>query len=173
MKSTKIRLSPSLQKFFLLATDGKLVQQILDGFSAIYRGFLARRYGEFSRGGGDWPPLAKETIKARRRKRKAGGEKILIDTAILKNAVSIQTGASLTPKFGPGGRNEVSISRRMVTIGFSGATHSGKGTVEEIAEAHQTGAGYLPVREIIVEPDEKTMGQMVRMAENTIQGYPK
>lgn len=173
MESTKIKLSPSLQKFLLLSTDGRLVQQILDGFSAIYRGFLARRYGKFSRGGGDWPPLAEETIKARRRKRKAGGEKILIDTAMLKNSVSIQTEAGLTPEFGSGGRNEVSISRQMVTIGFSGATHPGKGTVEEIAEAHQTGAGNLPVRKIIVEPDEQTMGQMIRMAENTIQRYPE
>lgn len=165
MKSTKITVSPGLKRFLRMATDTAAVREILDGFSAVYRGFLAKRYKENSKGGGDWPPLSSKTIEARRRRtKKSGQEKILIDTATLKNAVSIQTGVQSVPKFGPGGRNDVSISMRSVTIGFSSASHPGKGTVDEIAEAHQQGAGHLPKREIIVEPDEKTLEQMSRHA---------
>lgn len=143
------------------------MKEMLDSMSAIYRSFLAQRYVKNSRGGGDWPDIKPETKRRRRAGTggRRGGEKILIDTSTLQHAVSIQTGISAVPRFGPGGRNEVYLSRSAVVIGFSGASHPGKGTVEEIAEAHQQGAGYLPVREIIVEPDAATLRLMTRAAE--------
>ncbi len=72
-------------------------------WAARYSAFAHRRYGEQSKGGGDWPALAASTIKARRgpdkqraasRKRTTGkvGPRvvsILIDTGVMRQALRI------------------------------------------------------------------------------------
>jgi len=40
---------------------------LMDKWVARYLGFARRRYVRFSRGGGDWPPLAPATVRKRRR----------------------------------------------------------------------------------------------------------
>ena len=39
--------------------------------AAVYRAAMQRRFRDFSRGGGDWPPLSAATILARRRRKKS------------------------------------------------------------------------------------------------------
>jgi len=48
-------------------SDGP-VRRAMRQWAAIYRGFLQERFNSFSRGGGDWKPLARSTILGRRAK---------------------------------------------------------------------------------------------------------
>lgn len=108
-----------------------------------YRSFIQRRWNRFSRGGGDWPSL----------KYRSGS--ILRDTNTMF--------AAMTPTLNApsGSVNEFLSDNSGVVVGFgSSAAHPGGPTIMEIAIWHQTGAGNLPVREIIVAPDEETMNAM-------------
>lgn len=79
---------------------------------------------------------------------------ILRDTGSLFNALA----PTLTPppgsinKFIPGG----------IEVGYGGGSGhpSGGVTIAELAYWHQTGAGNLPVRQIIVDPDAETLDGM-------------
>lgn len=53
------------------AGDGNPVRRAFRQWAHIYRAFLRERYNRFSRGGGDWKPLAESTILGR--KAKGGG----------------------------------------------------------------------------------------------------
>ena len=79
------------------------------------------------------------------------GTSILRDTGTLMNALSI----------GHSG-NRIDKRIQAVAFGFRGAKHpGGKVTVKDIATFHQTGAGPLPVRAILVQPDEPTRRGML------------
>lgn len=51
-----------------MAGDDNPVRRALRQWAHIYRAFLQTRFNTFSRGGGDWKPLAKSTILGRRAK---------------------------------------------------------------------------------------------------------
>lgn len=80
---------------------------------------------------------------------------ILRDTSSLFNALApvITAPAGSVNKIIPGG----------IEVGYGGASqHNSNGiTIAELAYWHQTGAGNLPVRQIIVDPDSATILGMV------------
>ena len=123
--------------------------------AAIYRGFVLRRFRSYSRGGGDWPGLSEATLRAK------GSSSILIDTGIMVGAMNpVFSGA-------PGQLESLHSDRLGVTVGFNTNQH-GKGgsvTIADIASFHQLGSGKLPKREILVEPDDRTIQQMARAME--------
>lgn len=114
-----------------------------------YRTFVQRRYNRFSRGGGDWAPL----------KRREGS--ILRDTNTLFTALS--------PTFEPiagSVNNKIPLG---YNVGFGGgAAHEGGPTIVQLATWHQTGAGNLPAREMIVVPDVSTAKAMARDMERAL-----
>lgn len=115
-----------------------------------------------SRGGGEWPPLKKSTI-ARRRKGKGGGRTaaILINTGLLY--------ATLAPS--PSGAWIEEDTPTGVRFGYGGPTKHGDGkvTIADIASFHQEGAGKLPVRKVIAEPDKATLELMTRRINEWLQ----
>ena len=146
-------------------------------WAAIYRSFIQLRFRRFSRGGGDWPPLKLSTVRSRRkgkrrsRSRKSSlamddsgnlvdagiGVSILQDTGVLFDA--------LAPEFiGAPGQYQDNIPYG-IRVGFGGpASHPGSSvTIADIASYHQTGAGRLPKREILVEPDAPRLHLMARL----------
>ena len=52
------------------------IRAALKQWAARYRGFAQRRFDTFSKGGGDWAPLADATILARMRKSKSGRSRL-------------------------------------------------------------------------------------------------
>ena len=125
-------------------------------WAARYAGFTRRRFDVLSKGGslkGKWAPLAPSTIAKRRKGRTAKKKRpaILVDTALLKNATSINAQGNFTGRIPDG-----------IRFGFANAPHpsSGKGlTFRQLAEIHQNGnpARGLPARPILVEPDNITV----------------
>jgi len=126
-----------------------VAQDLLTQWAVRYRTFVQRRFVAQSRGAGEWLPL----IRGRRRgsRRRAA---ILRDTDMLFGALS--------PSFsGSPGQHE---ERRgfSIIVGYGGpARHPGSSvSVADIASFHQVGAGFLPVRKIIVAPDGRTLQSM-------------
>lgn len=149
------------------------VRKGLKLWAMVYRSFAQRRYRLYMRGGGDWPRLSKGTLAARRRR--ASGKlrgrrfkqgmkspltkapKILYDTGTLFRA--------LEPRFlFKPGQFEEDLPLG-VRVGYGGPHRHGRGkaTIADIANWHQTGAGRLPVRKIIVPPDAMTVRKMVQI----------
>ena len=145
-----------------------------------YRAAMQRRFNEFSRGGGDWPPLAESTIIGRRhgkggrfkrgkgalaRARATGGGQVSIlrDTGTLFGA--------LTPAFvGVPGQHQQHIPNG-IAVGFGGPAKHPRGvaTIAGIAEYHQEGSGKLPKREILVPPSDQLMLAMTGDMERAIR----
>ena len=148
-----------------------------------YRSFAQERFDRFSKGGGDWKPLSKSTLHARRRKgfkvyrrNKAGkrvrrgvrrgaksevGQRpaILRDTGSLFNALEPQA-------IGKPGALQQRIPYG-IRVGFGGPAKpramrgkKSKATIAEIASYHQKGSGRLPKREIIVDPPRQVTERM-------------
>ena len=129
--------------------------------------FWQRRFDKLSAGGGEWPPLKKSTIKARRKgggKRsragvaalrsrgasKAGSAKILKVTGILRNALN---------KGAPG--NVIERTPGGIKVGIDGGgDHPAPGemTIGRLAEIHHTGEGKMPERTLVTsELDRATL----------------
>jgi len=111
----------------------------------MYRSFLKRRFVRLSKGGGEWPPL--------KTPRKIGAieyARVLWDTGVLIGALD-PTFANLP------GQLEADL-RDGIRVGFGGPGRHPKGlaTIADIAGFHQVGAGDLPIRRIIVDPDIST-----------------
>lgn len=160
------------------------IDKCFNQWAVRYRAFVQRRFNTYARGGGNWPPLSPATIRRRRKPAKRTKAKrvritkkgevdkrfkkrvqpepvagrqvaILRDTGSLFNALA----PSISPPVG-------SVNNRIaggIEVGYGGnAQHGADGvTIAELAFWHQTGAGHLPVREIIVEPDAATVAGMV------------
>lgn len=163
-------------------------------WGALYRSFVRLRFRNESRGGGDWPRLARSTLAARRRKKvklrtktgrrrkfKMGSSvlitkapKILIDTGILIGALS--------PRFE---RKPGQLQKNLsdgIRVGFGGpAKHPAKPgeksppTISDIASWHQKGnrINNLPQRRIIVDPNEKTLRRMSSLMDIAIKRTAK
>lgn len=130
-------------------------------WAARYRAFLQRRFAAFSKGGGNWPPLKPATIRAR--KGKGQNVAILRDTGTLFRA--------LNPVFGGNPGAVESIHDWGVEVGYGGgAVHPSTKTttIADIANFHQTGAGFLPERKIIVPPDRATRQGMAQDMEKAM-----
>lgn len=113
-----------------------------------YSAFIRRRFVRMS--GGGWTPLAESTKAGRRKGGK--GAKILRDTGTLLGALTIRA---------PG--NLFRIVKHGLIFGFGGGGKhpDGKATIAQIARWHDKGSGNLPQRQIIVEPDTKTIRGML------------
>lgn len=144
----------------LHSTSPGPMRNVLKQWAAVYRSFLQLRFVEFARGGG-WTGLKRKTIKARRGR--GIGVEILTDTGLLKGA--------LQPQFigAPGALEEHIPFGIRVGYGGPGQHPGGSATVAEIASYHQTGAGKLPVREIIVPPSDALMRRMASLMVRKLQ----
>ena len=144
---------------------GNPIRRAFHQWGARYRGFVQERFDRFSKGGGNWKALSKATVKRRRKGRKrtarsksktfsTGSAAILKDTGTLFRA--LQPGFVSLP-----GQLEKDIQYG-IRVGFGGpGKHpNSRFTIAQIARAHQTGAGKLPKREIIVDPDIRTVAGM-------------
>lgn len=163
-------LGRKLRTLASVAKDQDLVA-LFKRWGARYRSFAQRRFVRFSRGGGDWPPLAESTIKGRRKgkgkadasslMRTKGGDLasaggrfvILVNTGTLRNVLDVQLGRP--------GQLEQQVPFG-VEVGYGGTSRypGGKATIADIASFHQEGNARLPQRKIIVEPDQLTVDAM-------------
>jgi len=131
--------------------------------AALYGAFIRRRFTRYSRGQGDWAPLAESTVRHKQRKtarlRYNRGKQIsqlrvsiLIDTGVLRNAFEEGSPAQTTQLI-PNG----------IRWGLGPAAHRGRMTIGRLAWIHHTGAGRVPARPILVaEPDESTKRLMMQ-----------
>lgn len=146
-------LRPALEADLRLSGNGP-IRAALHEWAAILGRFLTARWERFSFGGGNWRKLRPATLKRKERL----GQLLLILRA------TDQTFESFAPELArkPGRVTEdVPFG---VRVGFGGGMqypHSRGGpTMAQIARWHQTGAGHLPVRKIIVPPDQATVNEM-------------
>lgn len=162
------------------------IRQALHQWGARFRSFTQERFDRQSKGGG-WPALALSTI-ARRRKGKKGRQ--TNRSSLARNtkqggrlvsaggvySILRDTGqlfAALTPFFSrkPGQLQEdIPFG---VRVGFGPDLHDSDSrqavTIRQIAEWHQEGAGNLPKREIIVDPDSRTIDKMREDMERAVK----
>lgn len=155
------------------------VQRALRQWAARYRAFIRERFAEYSRGGGDWAPLAPSTLARRRKGRqgtnRAGGTVRMrkggklrdargqfvtaVNAAILRDTGTLF--AALRPTMAAPGAHE-RITEFGVEVGFGGAAKhpGGSATIADIASFHQFGTPRIPARPILVEPPEDVMEGM-------------
>jgi len=149
----KVRLPGLTRMRADLTKDGPVRKRILTRWAFRYRVFAERRFIKFSRGGGDWPALT-----SKRRRGATSAAAILRNTGLLLGALSPKVKA-------PG-----SIAKHQgfsVMVGYGGAeahADGGGATIADIARFHQTGAGHLPVRKVVVPPDRAFIRMMAQDA---------
>lgn len=120
------------------------IYQAYQTMAKVYRGFIQQRWRRYSSGGGDWIP------------KKAKG-RILRDTDTMYSSVE--------PVFvnAPGQFQKALSDGILVGIG-GGARHpKAMMPVSTLAAIHQTGAGVVPVRKIIVKPPRRVAEQMSKI----------
>lgn len=111
-------------------------------------GFLIKRFNIFSKGGGEWPPLAESTV------RRKGHSKILIETGDLLKGVKQGLYQRITWS-GPW----LTITLRM----RARRKHKPSGLpIQELIEIHQRGLGRVPKRKVLVGPDSVTRAKVER-----------
>ena len=158
-----VRLNLEPLRRFAAAIRGDLrrsgngpIRRAMRQWGARYRSFAQQRFDRYSKGGGDWPPLA-ESTKRRRRKARKGRKKgatrsfsLLRDTGLMF--------AALNPAWtGKAGALQEDIQFG-IRVGYGGPSKhpGGKATIADIARFHDIGAGNLPERQIIDVPDAPT-----------------
>lgn len=142
----------------LRARENGPVRTAFKQWAARYRAFLRERFDIYSKGGGNWKPLAESTIRQRRkgkgsRRFAAGTTAILRDTGIMF--------AALDPVFrGKPGQLQEDIDFG-IRVGFGGPSGHGSDnfTVADLARWHNDGDG-VPKRVIVVPPDAATLQGM-------------
>ena len=157
MADVKLNLEPLKRFAQAIHNDLRMrgfgpVRDALKKWGARYRGAVQRRFVKMS--GSGWKRL--------KRKRKRGAKQnaqVLRDTGHLFAALNAQ----FTRK--PGQLEQAIPFGVRVGYGGSGA-HPSNVTVAQIAEWHQTGAGDLPIREIIVGTNELQPGLVPAMAKD-------
>lgn len=147
------------------------VRDAIRQWAARYRAWAQERFDKYSKGGGDWSPLADSTVKGRRKGprwntkgqfvKKGSAEAAAMKVAILRDTGTLFS--ALAPVFGgkPGQLQEDLPFGVRVGIGGPGGYKGGTATIADIAQFHQVGSGHLPVRKIIVEPDQDVVARMV------------
>lgn len=156
MITTKVDLR-GLQRFSAALTNDLRRRQngpIRDGlhkWGEIYRDFLRKRFVNFARGGGNWPPLKPATIARKQRNKRL----------ILRDGFDSIFNA-LEPIFtGKPGQVQEDIPFG-VRVGLGGAAMhpSGKISMAELIKIHNEGRGNNPKRAIIVPPDGRAQQRM-------------
>lgn len=146
-------LKPALEADLRLAANGP-VRNALQQWGALLGRFLTNRWRTFSFGLGNWKSLKPATLLRKLRK----GQLLLILRATDKMFESFAP--ELVKKPGKV-TQEVPFGMR---VGFGGGMQyphdRGGPTMAQIARWHQTGAGHLPARKIIVGPDQETINEM-------------
>jgi len=160
-----------------------------------YRSFAQLRFDKFSRGGGDWAPLAQSTIRSRRKGTEpeqnrsslartvsggltssGGSFTILRDTNVLFRVLDpkftrkpgqVEEDIPFGIRVGYGGSSKHRSTRKRDVKGRF-ASGSGK-AISDIAAFHQEGGGHLPQRRIIVDPNQVTVNEMARFARQAIE----
>ena len=182
-----------LQKFRSTVRDGLRDHRppFNDTFTqmgAIYSAFVRRRYDRYSKGGGDWAPLAESTIRGRRKAargrggkgggsaggrgarsslgRVTRGKRAGALRGISGRAVTIlrDTGTLFNATTIGAVGNKFERVPYGVVYGFSDAprkARKGAVTFARLAAWHQAGVGRLPRRAILVEPDAPTQARLV------------
>ena len=128
------------------------MNKTLTQWAVRYRSWAQQRFNSFSRGGGNWKPLAPSTIKRRR-----GAGKMV---SILRD-IGLLFGA-LAPAFqnAPGQFEARGPWRVEVGYGGNHKYPNGNVTIADIASFHHFGTSRIPKREIIVDPPSTLVQQM-------------
>jgi hypothetical protein len=136
--------------------SGGPIRDAIRQWGARFRSFVQRRFVKYSAGGGDWPPL-----KSKRSRGALAAAAILRNTGLLFSA--------LLPTFQQApGQHQKDIPFG-VEVGYGGpGSYPSGASIVDIANFHQTGAGFLPVRKIIVRPDQSTINQMAQDMERAL-----
>ena len=130
-------------------------RKVILEWSKLYSGFIQERFVRFSRGGGNWPPIKPGTAARK------GHDDILVDTLLMYEQLdpTIQGFHNVQQGSGP----------FQATVTFGGNAHYPDGTsVQTVMGYHQTGAGNLPVRRILVPPDNATKKEMGDVAKKAM-----
>lgn len=168
MADVIFHLKPWVDVAKLMSLDSPARRKVYKQWAFRVRSFLQLRFAKFSRGGGDWPPLKKQTIARRRvgRRVKKVGRKtsLLRDTDTMFSALD----ARFTSKAGA----IEQMVRDGIKIGFGGSAKHPKSsmTVTKLAVIHQEGKGHMPQRKIIVGPDRRTKQGM---ASDVVRGWKR
>ncbi len=112
-----------------------------------YNQFMVSRFKKFSRGGGNWPKLKQSTIA----RKIANKSRILVELGDLLSTLSATVNLNSQ------------VNNLSVTAGIRpgvGHTRSSM-SLQDLVAAHQTGAGNLPVREVVVFPPATVIKKMV------------
>lgn len=145
------------------------VSKCLRLWAVRYRSFAQLRFDQYSRGGGDWAPLAASTMKRRRQGKGPKKFGILRDTGTLF--------AALAPTFiGSPGAIEALIPFGIL-CGYGGNQRyvDGHGkishaTIADIASFHNDGfIPRLPKRQIIVEPPMYLLDTMAKDMDKALE----
>lgn len=159
--------------------------------------FTKRRFDTYSRGGGDWKPLAESTIAARRSDRsgKTIGQARRDADSALGRARSDKARDAAIKRIRKYQSFKVSIltdTRQMrnglqlgypgnvrkkfaevggfgVRYGIQGSNHKGGMTIGRLAAIHHNGNARLPARKIVVQPDAATVARMTGDLRNAIR----
>lgn len=145
------------------------IRDVLKKWAVRYRSFAQLRFDRFSKGRGDWQPLAPSTLRRRRKGKRKGVRK----AAILRNTGTLF--AVLDPTFtNQPGQLEKNIPFG-VTVGYGGPGRypKGRATIADIASFHQEGGPHLPKRELIVTPDSRTLNAMAGDMTAAFRKYTK
>ena len=149
--SVKINL-PTLEQYReIFSSDLRFkenapIKEMLDRWRAIYSRFLTARYYSYSKGSGDWQPLAISTIEYKIRKG------LLLEILRATDQLFETFAAAFEkPQYAEFG----------ILVSFGGGTsmqYPGESiTSAEVGMFHQKGGGRLPKREIIVPPNRETL----------------
>jgi hypothetical protein len=150
MAIVEARLQVNLKGLKRLRQDLKsgqgVAQEITKEWEKLYRAFILLRFDVFSRGGGNWPPLKRSTIK------KKGHNRILVDTNFMRK--KLETGIRIIEQSGTS-----------AVIGFvqDDRHPSANLSVAELATIHDRGLGP-PQRKILVAPDLQTIDKSKKAA---------
>ncbi len=147
------RFSKSVESDLRKSGNGP-IRKAIKQWGFVYRSFVQERFDTFSKGGGDWKPLAVSTVKA-----KGHG-------VILKDTNTLFTALEPTFKRKPGQlQKDIPFGVRVGYGGEADKKHpsSKSKSVADIAGFHQDGGPNLPQREIIVSPDTTTIKRMQQL----------
>lgn len=159
-----------LEKYKKLVAGG-FMRDVLTLWAKRYRADQQERFDKFSKGGGDWPPLAQSTIEGRRHGGKGGYKrgKGAMEAAVAGGGgqVSILRDTNtlfmvLDPSFSgrPGQLQEFTDDGVRVGFGGPGRYPDGSASVADIARFHDEGGGRLPQRKLLDEPTQETRDGM-------------
>lgn len=147
-----------------LKTGTGVIGQAFNKWGDRMQKYLSTRFKVYSKGGGDWPPLASSTVKRK------GHRTILVDSGLLRSAVNTRGAGSLFKidkkpggisidiggnKKYPQGRNRRGQFKKVVSV-------------SDVARYHQEGGAKLPQRKIVVPPNQATINLMTQDLQKAI-----